>query len=61
MTTYSKCPECGALPTNIVRADESVVAAFGPVPSHGATLEHLTCTNGHMWTDWDEAEEREED
>ena len=61
MTTFSKCPECGASPANIVRAPETVASAYGAVPSHGAVLEHLTCTNGHEWTDWDEVEEREED
>jgi len=63
MTTFSKCPECGASPAHIVRAPETVAAAYGatPTPSPGAVLEQLTCTNGHQWSDWDEVEEREED
>ena len=61
MTTFSKCPECGAPPADIVHAPETTASAYGPAPSAGAVLEHLTCTNGHEWTDWDEVEPREED
>ncbi len=61
MTTFSKCPHCGAPPANIVPASKTTAEAFGPIPSFGAVLEHLTCTNGHEWTDWDEVEAREED
>ena len=61
MTTFAKCPHCGALPANIVRAPQDLAVQFGEVPSAGAVLEQLTCTNGHEWIDWDEVEPREED
>lgn len=61
MTTFAKCPECGESPGNIVRVPERLASLFGEVPSAGAVLEQLTCTNGHEWIDWDEIDERDED